>query len=159
MHDNEDGMIILQSLCLRHQAVFVVYHELLRGIQQMHDDEDEILVLRSMCLRHQAFFLYTTNFFVVYHDTSFCWRSFWWYKYTTTRMVILRSSCLWHQDFFVVFIDHEFTTITAVLFWMPSFSWLKSTMTTMRVIIIHRCRFVMIFQQPTSVWRPSLAVR
>ena len=36
IHDNEDGMIILQSLlCSRHQAFLVLYHELLCGIPQM----------------------------------------------------------------------------------------------------------------------------
>jgi len=54
-------MIILQSLCLRQQAFFEVYHELLCGIPLMHNDEDGMIILQSLCLQHQ-------NSFVVYHD-------------------------------------------------------------------------------------------
>ena len=62
IHDNEDGMIILQSLlCSRHQAFLVLYHELLCGIPLMHNDEDGTIILQSLCLQHQ-------NAFVVYHD-------------------------------------------------------------------------------------------
>ena len=54
-------MIILQLLCLRQQAFFEVYHELLCGIPLMHNDEDGTIILQSLCLQHQ-------NAFVVYHD-------------------------------------------------------------------------------------------
>ena len=52
IHDNEGDntrMIILRSLCLRHQAFFViVYQELLSGIPRMHNDEDGMTPVRTL---------------------------------------------------------------------------------------------------------------
>ena len=65
MHDDEDGMMILRSLCSRHQASFVLYYKLLCGISRMHDDEDGLnddgaddnTTRMSYCLLREAFFL------------------------------------------------------------------------------------------------------